>query len=270
MSSHVEEASVGRPQASDWARSHKRKPRAGPGRPPKRNAYGVAKMAHELKGTGLCRRFLIAIGYEIARDSQALAAFHQALADGLAAPEAMELAHEGMRIAKETASLSADVTAEEAPLSADVTAEEAEAARRAEEFDREGVICNDSWERLELRCVLSFQRLTDPARGAKCKHLACCNYQVLRDYVGRVTSGPKECPIAACGCRLQRTRDVERNSSLQAALAQLPQTVTAVWVRGDEVRTTDPLREGEAQASHARRHTRQHAGRRREYVHVLE
>ena len=132
MSSHVEEASVGRPQASDWARSHKRKPRAGPGRPPKRKAYGVAKMAHELKGTGLCRRFLIAIGYEIARDSQALAAFHQALADGLAAPEAMELAHEGMRIAKETASLSADVTAEEAPLSADVTAEEAEAARRAQ------------------------------------------------------------------------------------------------------------------------------------------
>ena len=82
--------------------------------------------------------------------------------------------------------------------------------------------------------------LTDPAKGSACRHRACFNYDVLREYVGRLASGPKECPLATCGARLQRTRDVERDSALQATVAQAPTDSTTVWLRGDEIRATPP------------------------------
>ena len=86
-----------------------------------------------------------------------------------------------------------------------------------EHLQSEGVVCASGWEKFEARCVISFMRLTDPAKGSACKHRACCNYDVLRDYVGRVARGPKECPLATCGARLQRTRDVVRDVHLWRA-----------------------------------------------------
>ena len=104
-------------------------------------------------------------------------------------------------------------------------------------IEREGVVA-DEWERFELRCVLSFAPLTDPAKGSSCMHRACFNYDVLRDYVGRVGKAGqiKECPLATCRARLQRTRDVERDSMLKTALSAAPPNTTSVWLRGYEVR----------------------------------
>ena len=104
-------------------------------------------------------------------------------------------------------------------------------------IEREGVVA-DEWERFELRCVLSFTPLTDPAKGSSCMHRACFNYDVLRDYVGRVGKAGqiKECPLATCRARLQRTRDVERDSMLKTALSAAPPNTTSVWLRGYEVR----------------------------------
>ena len=88
--------------------------------------------------------------------------------------------------------------------------------------------------------MLSFSRLTDPAKGSACKHRACCNYDVLRGYVGRVSRGPKQCPLAMCSARLQRTRDVERDPALQALVEQVPRDTATVWLRGYEIRTSRP------------------------------
>lgn len=71
-------------------------------------------------------------------------------------------------------------------------------------------------------------------------HRACCNYAELRDYAGRVVSGPKHCPLATCRARLQRTRDVERDSTLRAWLAQVAPDASAIWLRGDEMRHEAP------------------------------
>ena len=114
-----------------------------------------------------------------------------------------------------------------------------------EHLQSEGVVCASGWEKSEARCVISFMRLTDPAKGSACKHRACCNYDVLRDYVGRVARGPKECPLATCGARLQRTRDVVRDVQLRALLEQAPLNTT-LWLRGEEIRTSDPMSEAAA------------------------
>ena len=83
------------------------------------------------------------------------------------------------------------------------------------------------------RCAISRGTLTDPAKGTRCAHLPQCNYETLRQEVGRA----KECPIAGCAAPLQRLHDVERDDALRAQLAQLPLSTARVWVRGAEVRT---------------------------------
>ena len=94
----------------------------------------------------------------------------------------------------------------------------------------------DEWERLELRCAISFQRLTDPAKGASCTHRSCCNFGDLTAYVSR----QKECPIAGCSAPLTRSRGVERDDALRASLAAVPAAVDVVWRRGAVVRSTAP------------------------------
>ena len=52
-----------------------------------------------------------------------------------------------------------------------------------------------------------------------------------------MTGVVKTCPLATCGARLQRTRDVERDATLHALIAELPPDATTIWLRGDEIRT---------------------------------
>ena len=83
------------------------------------------------------------------------------------------------------------------------------------------------------RCAISRGTLTDPAKGERCAHLPQCNFDTLRQEVGRT----KKCPIAGCTAPLPRLHDVKRDEALAAQLAQLPQSTARVWVRGAEVRT---------------------------------
>ena len=98
------------------------------------------------------------------------------------------------------------------------------------------------WVPLELRCCLTLQRLTDPAKGEACEHPPRCNYDFLRAYVGRrVTQGaPKSCPIAGCEAPIQRTRGVVRDDVLRQKISALPAHVELVWLRGKEMRTQQP------------------------------
>ena len=104
-------------------------------------------------------------------------------------------------------------------------------------FETSGVVLTRTTRRA------SRARLSDPAKGSACQHRACCNYQVLRSYVGRLASGPKQCPLATCRARLQRTRDMQRDAVLQARLEQVPPDQAAVSFRDDEMRTSAPLAE---------------------------
>ena len=120
------------------------------------------------------------------------------------------------------------------------TAKKAAVRSSQVELERDGVICEDDWQCIELRCAISMQRLNDPAKGSACMHRACCNYGVLREYVGRNVRGSKQCPLATCTERLQRTRDVERDAQLKDWLDQVPPSTSFLWVRGDEMRTSNP------------------------------
>ena len=44
--------------------------------------------------------------------------------------------------------------------------------RRRASSNASAVLSRHSWERLELSCCISLQRLTDPAKGVGCSHLA--------------------------------------------------------------------------------------------------
>ena len=170
--------------------------------------------------------------------AEAEAAEAVAPADEVSAVDQARTSEEAAAAEEARAAAAAEAAAEEA---ARQLAEAAAAERaRQELFESEGVVCDDEWERLELRCVLSFQRLTDPAKGSACNHRACCNYKELRDYVGRLASGPKQCPLATCGARLQRTRDVERDAPMLELLQTVRADVATVWLRDGELRTSDP------------------------------
>ena len=80
-------------------------------------------------------------------------------------------------------------------------------------------------ERLVLRCVLSHGRLTDPARGRSCVHLASCNYDVLCDHVGLA----RTCPV--CSNSLARASQVVRDDPLRKQLEALPHATAAVQLR---------------------------------------
>ena len=97
-------------------------------------------------------------------------------------------------------------------------------------------MCTEQWERLVLRCALSQQRLTDPARGDQCTHSSRCNYATLRAYVGRQA----RCPIAGCDARLKRVLAIERDAALCDALRTVPPELDAVLVKGCMVRPEPP------------------------------
>ena len=94
------------------------------------------------------------------------------------------------------------------------------------------------WSRIEARCCLSLQPLTDPALGDSCAHAARCNYDQLREYVGRM----RNCPVVGCPARIPRTRDIVRDEQLRRILQQISTPEDTVWwcARTATLRTTAP------------------------------
>jgi hypothetical protein len=95
----------------------------------------------------------------------------------------------------------------------------------------------DDWERLELRCSVSFLRLNEPARLGECRHRSCCNYNALLECGRR---GAKTCPVAGCDAKFGRRHALCRDDVLSAHVASLSPHVTCLWIRGLEVRTVQP------------------------------
>ena len=105
--------------------------------------------------------------------------------------------------------------------------------------DDEAGLAATIWVRLELRCALSLKRLTHPAKGERCQHPPRCNYDDLRNYVGRLGRNGT-CPIVGCDAPLQRTRGVIQDDALKSTLDALAPDVWAIWLRGNEVCAQDP------------------------------
>ncbi len=95
-----------------------------------------------------------------------------------------------------------------------------------------------SWERVELRCAVSFQRLADPAKLSACRHRSACNYEALADYRSHLSS--KECPVLGCGAKVARRHGLQRDLRLRALLQGVPSSVETVWIRGDELSVERP------------------------------
>ena len=92
-----------------------------------------------------------------------------------------------------------------------------------------------------MRCVVSKQRLDDPARGTHCTHLACCNYDALASLASASRSVvQRACPVAGCTASLARSRSVLRDEKLRQALLRVPLGAEAVWLRQGELRLECP------------------------------
>ena len=95
----------------------------------------------------------------------------------------------------------------------------------SEEESTADVVGSD-WTALRLRCEVSFSRLTDPAKGSACLHIAKCNLATLRQYAGQ--------PCPCCSALIARSRDVRLDENLQQQLYGVPPSIETVWIRGDE------------------------------------
>lgn len=101
-----------------------------------------------------------------------------------------------------------------------------------EEEELEEVGVTSGWEKLELRCAVTWQRLTDPAKLSGCAHAAKTNYEALRN------SGTV-CPVLGCTAQL-RQRNIVRDTALRTKLKRVRSGVTAVWISGDRLTTRPP------------------------------
>ena len=110
--------------------------------------------------------------------------------------------------------------------------------QRPREQQFSDVVASD-WQPLALRCAISHERLTDPAKGESCTHPPCCNFEPFKGAVARL-SREKKCPVGGCGVRMSRARDIVRDVTLAEKLRSVPPDVSTVWTRGDEMRWEDP------------------------------
>ena len=101
------------------------------------------------------------------------------------------------------------------------------------------------WEQLRLQCVLSHQRLTDPATLEGCMHLSRCNLEALEESRRHQSCQARSsvCPVHGCNISCLRRGSVRRDDWLRALLGAVPSTVDVIWLRGDEVSLTPPRRE---------------------------
>ena len=93
------------------------------------------------------------------------------------------------------------------------------------------VVCTEEpWEKLELRCAISLQRLADPAKGRRCTHGSRCNFDMLRAHAARA----KVCPIVGCDAPLARTHEVQRDDACapRSPPSQPPSTSCGGAARG--------------------------------------
>ena len=79
-----------------------------------------------------------------------------------------------------------------------------------------------SWEKPELRCCVTWKRLSDPAKLINCNHLAQVNFDALE------TAG-NTCPVYGCQAA-NRARLRMRDDKLRTKLRKLPEGTEAVYI----------------------------------------
>ena len=95
------------------------------------------------------------------------------------------------------------------------------------------------WERLDLRCAVTWQRLHDPAKLVGCAHAAKVNFNALR--ISGTNQGERAnvCPVAGCNATM-RIRNIVRDVLLQKKLKRLREDVETVWLCGEKMVTKLP------------------------------
>ena len=89
------------------------------------------------------------------------------------------------------------------------------------------VVGPSRWQQFHIVCQYSRERLTDPAKISSCRHPACCNFAALQSCL----SSMHVCPVVGCDVKSTSLR-VVRDDALREAIAALPPTVEACWLRG--------------------------------------
>ena len=90
---------------------------------------------------------------------------------------------------------------------------------------REGL--SSSWQQVDLRCAVTRQRLTDPARFVGCKHRSACNRDALLGF--------RRCPMHGCTAVVRGTKrthdaDIVRDDALCKAIERVPAAVPFVFI----------------------------------------
>jgi len=102
---------------------------------------------------------------------------------------------------------------------------------------------SETWQKLELRCAISHQRLTDPATLGECTHLSRCSHDALvghRRHQSTCSSQKSTCPVFGCQAVCARRDSVVRDDRLRSLLAAASTSVEFVWLRGDRLSITPP------------------------------
>ena len=93
---------------------------------------------------------------------------------------------------------------------------------RSEDGDGAHVDAIRSWEKLELRCCVTWKPLRDPAKLISCNHAAQVNFDALE------TAG-NTCPVYGCQAA-NRARLRMRDDKLRTKLRRLPEGTEAVYI----------------------------------------
>jgi len=86
---------------------------------------------------------------------------------------------------------------------------------------------DSSWQQVDLRCAVTRQRLTDPARFVGCMHRSACNRDALLGF--------RRCPMHGCTAVVRGTKrthdaDIVRDDALCKAIERVPAAVPFVFI----------------------------------------
>ena len=86
---------------------------------------------------------------------------------------------------------------------------------------------DSSWQQVDLRCAVTRQRLTDPARFVGCIHRSACNRDALLGF--------RRCPMHGCmavvrGTKRTHDADIVRDDALCKAIERVPAAVPFVFI----------------------------------------
>lgn len=102
---------------------------------------------------------------------------------------------------------------------------------------------DEPWQRLEVRCFLTGEPLTDPALLPGCTHRPRANFEALRKHA-KDKPGVLACPVPCCSVRTRGgPSSVTRDETLCRAIEEsgVADGRAVAWIRGHEISPEVPL-----------------------------